>query len=186
MASSALSLISGIAAAAAGLAGDKVAKDGAVPGLDLATIIPALLGKSGGAGGILGTLASVASKTGLLNSSNMGKLAELAGSLISSSGKAGGAKTAATGIAGLAAAIAGGTGSGSNLASIASMAAKLAGTVKGGDKGLTSMATELGSTLASKFGVSFEGSASAITGLSKVLEGDTKSKLFTAILKGLV
>jgi len=186
MASSALSLLSGIAAAAAGLAGEKVAKDGAVPGLDLATIIPALLGKSGGAGGILGSLASVASKTGLLNSSNMGKLAELAGSLFSSTGKAGGAKTAATGIAGLAAAIVGGTGSGSNLASIASTALKLASTAKGGDKGLVSMATELGSTLASKFGVSFAGSATAVKGLDKVLEGDTKTELFKAILKGLV
>jgi len=183
MASSALSILKGVAAAAAGLAGEKVAKTGDIPGLDLATIIPALMGKSGG--GILGTIASVVSKTGLLNSSNVGKLAELAGSLLSLPEKAGAKKTAATGIAGLAAAIAGGTGSGTNLASIAAMAGKLAGKAKD-DKGLTSIASELGKTLSGKFGVSFEGPASAITGLSKVLEGDTKSKLFTAILKGLV
>jgi len=185
MASSALTIFKGVAAAAAGLAGEKVDKTGEVPGLELATILPALLGKGGGAGGILGSIASVVSKTGLLNSSNAGKLVELAGSLISLPDKAGAKKAAATGIAGLAAAIAGGTGSGTNLASIASMALKLASKAKDA-KGLTTLASELGKTLSSKFGISFEGPATAIKALDKVLDGDTKSKLFTAILKGLV
>ena len=84
MALSALNVLSGIAAAAAGLAGEKVSKDGSVPGLDLATIIPALLGsKTGGTGSnLLGTLASAAAKSGLLTSDNIGKLAELAGTLL--------------------------------------------------------------------------------------------------------
>jgi len=184
--SSALNILSGVAAAAAGLAGEKVPKSGSIPGLDLATIIPALLGKSGGAGGILGNVVSAAAKSGLLNSSNIGKLAELAGSLLSTSKTTGGAKSAATdGIASLAAAIMGGSGTGTNLASIATMASKLAGTAKD-DKGLTSIASKLGSTLSSSFGVSFNGSGTAVKALDKVLEGDTKSELFKAILKGLV
>ena len=187
MASSALSILSGIAAAATGLAGEKVAKSGAIPGLDLATIIPALLGsKAGGAGGLLGTIASAACKSGLLNSSNIGQLAELAGSLISAkAGKETKAAAAKDGIAGLAAAIAGGSGTGANLASIATMAAKLAKPVQDDDKALTGMATDLGKTLAGKFGVSFGGTGTAVKGLSKVLGDDTKSALFTAVLKGL-
>ena len=185
MASTALSILSGVAAAAAGLAGEKVSKTGAIPGLDLATIIPALLGsKAGGASGVLGTIASAACKSGLLNASNLGKLAELAGGLISSSGKE--PKTVAKdSIAGLAAAIVGGTGSGANLASIATMAAKLAKPAQGDEKALGKIATDLGSTLASKFGVSFGGTATAVKGLSKVLEDDTKTQLFTSILKGI-
>jgi len=85
MATSALSVLSGIAAAAAGLSGEKVAKSGVIPGLDLATILPAMLGKAGGAGSIVGKIASVASKSGLLTGANIEKVAELAGSLISPS-----------------------------------------------------------------------------------------------------
>jgi len=185
MASSALSVLSGIAAAAAGLAGEKVSKSGSIPGLDLATIVPALLGKAGGGSSILGTVASVAAKSGLLNSTNIEKLAELAGSLLSSSKTTSGTKKATTdGIAGLAAAIAGGSGTGANLASIATMASKLGKTTKD-DKGLTSMASQLGKTLSSSFGVSFNGSGTAVKALDKVLESDTKSELFKAILKGL-
>jgi len=186
MASSAISILSGIAAAAAGLSGEKVAKTGVIPGLDLATILPALLGNKTGTGGnLLGTIASVATKSGLLNSSNLGKIAELAGSLITSSSKATGKAASATeGIAGLAAAIMGGSGTGANLASIATMAAKLGKTTKD-EKGLTGMAGELGSTLASKFGVNFAGSATAVKALDKVLEKDTKTALFKAVLSGL-
>jgi len=184
MASSALSVFSGIAAAAAGLAGEKVAKSGAIPGLDLATIVPALLGNAGSAGGIVGKIASVASKTGLLNSSNIGKIAEIAGTLISLKKTTGAAKAPAEDIAGLAAAIVGGSGEGSKLASIATMASKLAKTAKDSNA-LTGMASELGKTLSGKFGVSFNGAGTAVKALDKVLEGDTKSELFKAILKGL-
>jgi len=191
MASSAINVLSGIAAAAAGLAGEKVSKDGSVPGLDLATIIPALLGnKSGGTGGnLLGTLASAASKSGLLTSSNLGKVAELAGSLLSIKKTTEPAKTtntsAAGGIAGLAAAILGGGGTASNLGTIASLATTLAGTAST-DKQLTTMAGDLGKTLSSSFGVSLNGTTTAVKGLDKVLPSDTKSTLFTSILKGLI
>ena len=183
MASSALSVLSGIAAAAAGLAGEKVSSSGTIPGFDLAKIVPALLGKAGGSG-VVGTIASVVAKSGVLNSSNIGKLAELAGSLITVSKATGAKKTVASGIAGLAAAIAGSSGTGANLASIATMATKLAKTAES-DKALTSIASELGKTLSGSFGVSFGGSGTAVKALDKVLEGDTKSKLFQAILKGL-
>ena len=181
MASTAISILSGIAAASAGLAGEKVSKSGAIPGLDLAAIVPALLGKSGG--GIAGTLASLASKSGLLDSSKLGSLAELAGTLISA--KTGGAKKSATeGIAGLAAAITGGSGSGADLGSIAAMATKLAKTAKD-SKGLNGMASELGKTLAGSFGVSFNGSGTALKSLDKVIGNDTKGELFKTILKSL-
>jgi hypothetical protein len=184
MASSALDILSGLAAAAAGLSGEKVSKSGAIPGLDLAAIVPALLGKSGGVAGIAGTLASAAVKSGLLKGSNLGGLAELAGSLLSSSAAKATAttKTSGEGIAGLAAAIMG--SSGSNLGSIATMASKLAGTAKDA-KGLTSMAIELGKTLNSSFGVSLNGSSTALKALDKVLGDDTKASLFKAALKGL-
>jgi hypothetical protein len=184
MASSALNILSGIAAAAAGLAGDKVSKDGSVPGLDLATIIPALLGSKSGGSGIAGTLMSAVAKSGLINSANLGKLAELAGPLISSSKTGTAKKTAASGIAGLAAAIAGNSGTGSSLGSIATMATKLAKTATT-TKELTGMASELGKTLSSSFGLSFTGSGTAVKALDKVTEGDTKTDLFKAILKGL-
>ena len=185
MASSALSILSGIGAAAAGLAGEKVSKTGVIPGLDIATILPALLGKAGGAAGILGKVASAASKSGLLDSSKLGNLAELAGSLITAKKASG--KTAAAekdGIAGLAAAIMGGTGTGASLASIASAAMKLGKTAED-DKSLKGMATDLGKTLAGKFGVSFGGSGTAVKALDKVLEKDTKTDLFKSILSGL-
>jgi len=191
MASSAMSVFSGIAAAAAGLAGEKVSKTtGAIPGLDLATIVPALLGSKAGAGGIVGKIASAATavaKSGLINSSTIGKLGDAAGSLISLSKKTGAKETATAvdGIAGLASAIVGGTGKAASLASIATMAAKLAKTAKD-NKALSSLASNLGKTLSSKFGVSFNGAGTAITALGKVLEGDTKTALFQAILKGLV
>ena len=192
MASTAMSVLSGIAAAAAGLAGEKVSKTtGAIPGLDLATIVPALLGsKAGGAGGVVGKIASAATavaKSGLINSSTIGKLGDAAGSLISLSKKTGAKETASAvdGISALAAAIVGGTGKAAGLASIATMAAKLAKTAKD-NKALSSLATNLGKTLSSKFGVSFNGAGTAITALGKVLDGDTKTALFQAILKGLV
>jgi len=189
MASSALSVLSGIAAAAAGLSGEKVSKTtGAIPGLDLATIIPALLGsKAGGTSSVVGKIASVAAKSGLVNSSNIGKLADVAGSLISLTKKTGAKETAdkTDGIAGLAAAILGGSGKAASLASIATAATKLAKTAKD-DKALTGLASSLGKTLSSKFGVSFNGAGTAITALGKVLEGDTKTALFQTILKGLV
>jgi hypothetical protein len=185
MATSALSVLSGIAAAATGLAGEKVSKTGSIPGLDLAVIIPALLGNTGKTSGVAGTLTSLAAKSGLLNSSNIGKLAEVAGSLLSFSKKTEGTKkTAAGGIAGLAAAIAGGTGTGSNLVSIATAASKLAKTAKD-NKALTDIASKLGKTLSSSFGISLNGSGTAVNALDKVLEGDTKSELFKSIIKGL-
>jgi hypothetical protein len=187
MALSALNVLSGIAAASAGLAGEKVSKDGSVPGLDLATIVPALLGgKSGGASGIAGTLASVAAKSGLLNASNLGKVAELAGSLFSSSKKETATKSSSGGIAGLAAAVIGNTGSGSSLGSIATMASKL-GKTASTTKELTGMASELGKTLSSKFGLSFNGSGTAVKALDKVTDSsDTKADLFKTILKGII
>ena len=184
MASSAISLLSGIAAAAAGFAGEKVPKTGIIPGLDLATIIPALLGNKVGGSGVVGKIAAAAAKSGLLNATNLAKLAELAGGLISSSGKAGIKTTAKEGVAGLAAKIAGGTGSAANLASIATMAAKLAKPAKD-DKALVGIASELGKALSSKCGVSFGGTATLVNALSKTLEKDTKSQIFTSILKSL-
>jgi len=188
MASSALSILSGIGAAAAGLAGEKVSKSGSIPGLDIATIIPALLGsKAGGAGDLVGKVASavsIASKAGLLKDSKLGNIAELAGSLISAGKVSGKSADAKTGIAGLAAAIMGGDGKGANLSSIAAMASKLGKTAEN-EKGLNKMASELGSTLASKFGVSFAGSGAAVKSLDKVLEKDTKTDLFKSILSGL-
>ena len=192
MASAALNILSGIGAAAAGLAGEKVPKSGVIPGLDIAEIIPALLGKAGGENNLLGTIASVAAKSGLLNASNIGKIAELAGTLITAKAaktpEKEGAKTKAgtakNGIAELAAAIMSGTGTGASLASIASMALKL-GKTADDEKSLNNMAGDLGKTLAGKFGVSFGGSAKAVSGLSKVLEDDTKTALFQSILKGI-
>jgi len=212
MASSALNVLSGIAAAAAGLAGEKVAKDGIVPGLDLATIVPALLGsKSTGTGtgsSLLGNIASAALKSAVSKAtggtsgasssgSGLGQLASLAGTLLTSSAakKATETKAAATTktstassavatIASLAAAIAGNTG-GSSLATIATLASKLAGTAKT-EKEKTSMASELGKTLSSAFGVALNGSGAAVTALEKALPSDAKSTLFTSILKGLV
>ena len=205
MASTALNVFSGIAAAAAGLAGEKVAKDGSIPGLDLATILPALLGsKAGGTGSnLLGSLASTAVKSGLLNSANIGKIAELAGSLltISASKKAADTKakdtkaaattkttkasTAVATIASLASAIAGSTGTASNLGTIATLASKLAGTAKT-EPEKTSMASELGKTLSSAFGISLNGTGKAVTAMEKALPSDTKSALFSSILKGLI
>jgi len=183
MALNALSVLSGIGAAAAGLAGDKVAKDGVIPGFDVGTIVTALLGKS--SGGLLGTIASVATKSGVLNSSNIGKIAELAGSLFSA-GKTKETKTAEKGgIAGLAAAIMGGSGDGAGLASIASMALKLGKTAKD-ETSLLGMATDLGSTLSSSFGLSFGGSEKTVSSLDKVLGSDTKSALFKSILTGII
>ena len=187
MASSALNVLSGIAAAAAGLAGEKVSKNGEVPGLDLAVIIPALLGNTGGTEeGVLGLLATAVKKSGLLNSSNLKNLAQLAGTLLSVSPISGEAKGAAGGgITGLAAAIAGNSGSGTALGSIASLAAGLMSTAKN-DNTLTGMASQLGKTLSGSFGVSYNGSGAALRAMDKVLEKDTKSELFKAILKGLV
>ena len=184
MASSALNVLSGIAAAAAGLAGEKVSKTGSIPGFDLAAILPALLGKTGGTAGLVGTLASAASKTGLLNVSNLGNLAGLAGSLISITKTGTAKKTSSDGITGLASAIFGNSGSGADLGSIATLASKLGKTAEG-DKGLTGIASELGSTLKNSFGVSFNGSGSSLTALTKVMGGDSKTDLIKAVLKGI-
>ncbi|MDR0447567.1 MAG: hypothetical protein LBH07_02755 [Treponema sp.] len=182
---SSLNVLSGIAAAAAGLAGEKVSKNGAIPGLDLTAILPALLGKTGGAAGIAGALASAALKSGVLNNSKMGDLAGLAGSLLSLTKKTGtGKQTAAEGIAGLAAAVVGSSGSGADLGSIASLASKLAKTAKG-DKELNGMASELGKTLSGSFGVSFNAPGTALKALDKVLGNDTKGELFKSVLKSL-
>ncbi|MDR2662777.1 MAG: hypothetical protein LBC31_07260 [Treponema sp.] len=186
MASSALSLLSGVAAAAAGLAGDKLAKNGTVPGLDLASIVPALLGKAGGsgAGGLLAGLASAAAQSGLLDPKNLGSLAELAGTLLSA--KAGTAvKKAGAGIPGLAAAIAGGSGSGTDLGKIAALAAGLAKSAKS-PKDITALAADLGKTLSGQFGVSLNAPTAAVKGLGSLLGGDTKAVLFQTVLKGLL
>jgi hypothetical protein len=181
MAISALNVLSGIAAAAAGLSGEKVSKSGEIPGFDLAAVIPALLGKTGGAAGLVGSLASVASKAGVLNSSNLGNLAKLAGSLITAT-KAGTAnKTSGGGIMELASAIMGNSGSGTDLGSIATIAGKL-GKAAEGAKGVTSIATELGKTLKNSFGVNFSGSGTALT---KVMGGDSKTDLIKTVLKGI-
>ena len=190
-----MTLIKKIGAAAAGLAGEKASKDGVIPGLDLTKLLPAVLGSSGGNGSsIAGTLVSAASKllggsnksstTG--SSSKLGNLASLAGSLFSI-GKSTGttANKAASGIEALAAAIASNAGSGSNLGKIATMAATLAKTVKTKNE-LTGLAGELGSTLASKFGVSLNGGGTVIKALEKATEKNDKTELFTAVLKGLV
>ena len=184
MSSSALNVLSGIAAAAAGLAGEKVPKSGVIPGLDLASILPALLGSNeGGGASKAGALLSAVSKSGLLKNVN---IAELAGSLLSIGSSSAGTekKSSLEGIAGLASMIAGNTGSGANLGSIAAMALQLAGTAKN-NKGLTSMAGELGKTLSSQFGISLAGAGTTVKALDKVVEKDTKSDLFKAILKGL-
>ncbi|MDR2597459.1 MAG: hypothetical protein LBC76_09105 [Treponema sp.] len=184
MSSSALNILSGIAAAAAGFTGEKAAKDGTIPGLNLAAIIPAMLGnKTGGTAGIIGTLASVAVKSGLLEKSKLANLTGLAGSLISS-GKAGTVNKAAGGIEGLAAAIAGNSGSGTDLGSIASLALSLANSAEN-KNGLTDIASELGTTLNSKFGVSFNGGGSALKAMDKVIGSDAKGKLFKTVLKSL-
>ena len=181
MAASAINVLSGISAAVAGLAGDKVSKTGTIPGLDLATLLPAMLGKSGGSSSLLGTLASTAVKSGLINTSN---LADLASSFFSI-GKAGTAKkTETTGIAGLAAAIAGNSGKAADLGSIATMATSLAKTAKD-SKGLTGIATQLGKTLNSANGISFTGGTTAIKGISSVLGDDVKGQLLSAVLKGI-
>jgi hypothetical protein len=179
---SALNVLSGIAAAATGLAGEKVSKDGVIPGLDLAAIIPAMLGKSGGIAGIAGSALASVAKAGLLNTSKLGNIAELAGSLLSF-GKADTAKKATGGITGLAQAIMGNTGAGS-LASIATMASGLAKSAKN-EKEVGGMASDLGKTLASSFGVSLGGGGTALKALDKVMGNDTKGDLFKAILKGL-
>jgi hypothetical protein len=185
MASSALSLLSGVAAAAAGLAGDKLAKNGTVPGLDLASIIPALLGKAGGSGGLLAGLASAAAKSGLLDPKNLGSLAELAGTLLSAGAGTAAKKAGTGGIPGLAAAIAGGSGSGTDLGKIAALAANLAKSAKS-PKDITGLAADLGKTLSGQFGVSLNAPAAAVKGLGSVLGGDTKTALFQTVLKGLV
>jgi hypothetical protein len=130
--------------------------------------------------------------------SGLGQLTSLAGTLITTSAakKATTTKAAATTtssskastavatIASLASAIAGNTG-GSGLATVATLASKLAGTAKT-EKEKTSMASELGKTLSSAFGISLNGTGTADTALEKALPSDTKSVLFSSILKGLI
>jgi len=184
MAVSVMNVLSGIGAAVTGLAGESVPKSGVIPGFDLQTIIPALLGnKAGGLGGLVGGLASMAAKSGLVKDSN---LTELAASLFSSaaSAKSTGTAKASDGIAGLAAAIAGNSGKGADLASIASMAIGLAKTAKD-TKGLTGIASELGKNLKSVTGLAFGGGGTALKALDGIMGGDVKGELFKAVLKGL-
>jgi len=182
MALSALNILSGIAAAATGMAGEKVSKDGIIPGFDLATIIPAMLGKAGGIAGIASTALSAVLKTGLLNNTKLGNIAELAGSLLSF-GKANTSTNTTGGIGGLAEMIMGNTGTGS-LASIATLASSLVKSAKN-EKEVNNMASDLGKTLSDAFGVSLGGGGAAIKALDKVLGDDTKGEIFKAILKGL-
>jgi hypothetical protein len=184
MALSVLNVLSGIAAAAAGFAGEKVSKNGSIPGMNLASIVPALLGKTGEVGGIAGTLASTALKSGLLNNSKMGNLAGLAGSLLSFGKTKAVNNTGVGGIESLAAMITGASGIENDLASIGSLASSLAGTAKS-EKDLTSMASELGKSLSGSSGISFTGGGMALKALDKVIGNDTKGNLFKAILKGL-
>jgi len=122
----------------------------------------------------------------LLKNANLGNLASLAGSLLSVGGSTGGTtkKTAVESIAGLAAMVAGNSGSGTDLGGIASLAAKLASGAKD-DKAVGGLASQLGKTLSSSFGISFNGSGTALKAMDKVVESDTKTDLFKAILKGL-
>jgi hypothetical protein len=181
MSSQALNVLSGIGAAVAGLAGEKVSKSGEIPGLDVSQLIPAMLGKAASGGGIMGNIASAVAKSGILNNVNV---VELAGTLLSfAASKSGTAKKAGTsGVAGLAAAILASSGK-ADLSSIALMAAKL---TKGSDdkKGLTAIASELGKNLNSS-GVSFSGGATAIKALDSVMGKDIKTELFKTVLKGL-
>ncbi|MCL1815398.1 MAG: hypothetical protein FWG27_06235 [Treponema sp.] len=184
MASSALNVLSGIAAAAAGFHGETVSKNGSVPGLDLAKILPAMLGdKAGGAAGLLGSLASVASKSGLFGGSKMGNLADLAGSLLSS-GSAGAVSKAAGGIGGLAAAIMGNSGSAASLGSIASLATKIGKTATSKND-LLGKVSELGKTLGNTCGISLNGGGTVLKALDNVLGNDAKGTIFKTILKGL-
>jgi len=192
MAISGLNVLSGIGAAVAGLSGEKVSKTGAIPGFDLAAIIPALLGKATGGTGssgsnLLGTLTSAVVKSGLINSSN---LASLAGSLFSFGKQSTPAQqqqnTSAGGIAGLAAAILGNSGQGADLVSIAKMATGLAKTANDSKGGLTGIASELGKALSGSGDVHLAGGATALKALDKVMQGDTKTELLKAVLKGLV
>jgi hypothetical protein len=185
MASSTLNVLSGIAAAAAGFAGEKVSKSGSIPGLDLAAILPALLGnKSGGSGvaSLVGNLASAALKSGALSNTKLGNIANLAGSLLSVE-KGDILKKSAGGIEGLAATILGNSGSGTDLGSIAGLASKLAGAASG-KKELTGLASNLAKTL-SGGGVSFNGGAAAIKALDSVVEKGGQGDIFKSILKGL-
>jgi hypothetical protein len=182
--SSALNVLSGIGAAVAGLAGEKVSESGSIPGFDLNAIVPALLGKAAesSGGGVLGGLASMAAKSGLLKNVN---IAELAGTLITIATTVAAAKKPAQGgVAGLAAAIVGNSGKGADLSSIATMATTLLKSSKGKQEP-TSIATELGKTLASSCGVSFSGGATAVKALDSVMGGDVKAQLFKAVLKGI-
>ena len=182
MAVSAINILSGIAAAATGLAGEKVSKDGTIPGMDLASILPAMLGKSGGIAGIIGGALTAVAKAGLLNNTKTGNLAGLAGSLLSFN-KPDTAKETTGGIAGLASAIIGNSGA-SSLGSIATMASNLAKSAKNKNE-VNDMASELGKTLSGSFGVSFAGGGTALKALDKVMGKDAKGELFKAVLQGL-
>jgi hypothetical protein len=203
---SSFSVLSGIAAAAAGLAGDKVAKDGSIPGLNMASIVGALAGSAGGGsalGGLvsglagnlggLGGLVSAAAKSGLLTPENMSALTKVASSFLSAKAPAATAvkKAAAdtTGVGGLAAMIAGTSGSAGDLGKIATLAASLAKTQKS-EKEVGSLASTLGKTLKSSFGVGLDVPATAVSGLGKALtasggSGDSGA-LLQNILKGLL
>jgi hypothetical protein len=194
----AVSILSGIAAAAAGLAGEKTAKDGSVAGLDIGSIVGSLVSGATGStssssgGGILSGLKSVASKVGLgsvVSSLAGSALTKAAGSLLGGTTEAAAAAksdSGAGGVAGLASAILGGTGSASSLSSIASLASGLIGGKS--DSAVTKIAGQLGTALSdSGLSLNLPGAAStALKGLTSSLGDDTKSTLFTSILKKLV
>ena len=70
------------------------------------------------------------------------------------------------------------------IGSIATMASMLAKSAKN-EKEVNGMAFDLGKTLSSAFGVSFDGGGTALKALDTVMGNDTKGALFKAVLKGL-
>lgn len=187
MASSALNVLSGIAAAAAGFHGEKVSSGGAIPGLDLAKLLPAMLGsKAGGASGLLGSIASVAAGSGLLGGggSKLGDLAGLAGSLLST-GSGGAVSKASGGVEGLASAILGNSGSASSLGSIAGLATKLGKTATSKND-LLGMASSLGKCLGGAGGVSINGGSAAVKAVDSVMGNDAKGVILKSILNGII
>jgi hypothetical protein len=195
----ALSIISGIAAAAAGLAGEKISKNGTVPGLDITQIIEVLGVSSANANsgarfaGIAG-FAAKAAKRGLLGAGAAG-VAELAENFIKTKKNTGKSDKRATkpenSIAGLASIIAETTGKAADLIKIAELASVLAKDKKN-DTELKGAASLLGKTLKEKFGIAFNLSdSSVLKELEKIFpsakeSGDLKGDLLKAILKNII
>jgi hypothetical protein len=181
MAVSIMNVLSGIGAAVTGLSGGKVSKTGAIPGFDLATILPALLGnKTGGsgAGNLVGTLVSAASKSGLVKTPN---LLDLAGSLFSFGKTAEPEKkTTAGSLAGLASAVLGGSGAAEKkttaggLAGLASAVLGGSGAASGTSGGIAGLASAIMGN--SGNGTDLMSIASMASGLAKTA-GDSKGGL---------